>query len=145
MNVFRFVKTAVCVALLVSASNAVARAQGAAAQVAGPRYDKSTEVVTSGTIESIQMEKSATPLGTYIVLKAAPLTLNVHMGLYSANSIPFKAGDSVQVTGSLITVDGKQILLARHVQSATQSITVRGPMGIVHRPTEPVAVQGGQQ
>jgi hypothetical protein len=99
------------------------------------RYDKSAEVVTSGTIASIQSSKSATlPRGAYIALHSGALTLNVHMGLFSPSSIPFAVGDQVQVTGSLISLNGTQILLARQVQSSSQTLTVRSSNGFVMRP-----------
>jgi hypothetical protein len=111
------------------------------------RYDKAAEVSTTGTILSIQAQNdsTATPRGTYLGLQAGPLTLNVHMGLFSANSIPFKAGDQVWVTGSLVTVNGKQILLARKVQSASRILTVRSPNGIVLRAHPAIQTQGEQQ
>ena len=111
------------------------------------RYDKAAEVVTSGTIVSISAQDNSTSMlhGTYLGLQSGPLTLNVHMGLFSANSIPFKAGDQVQVTGSLATVNGKKILLARRVQSANQVLTVRGPNGFVLRAHPATQAQGEQQ
>ncbi|HWF39703.1 MAG TPA: hypothetical protein VG322_14360 [Candidatus Acidoferrales bacterium] len=99
------------------------------------RYDKSAEVVASGTIASIQSSKSATlPRGAYIALRSGALTLNVHMGLFSPPSIPFPVGEQVQVTGSLISMNGTQLLLARQVQSASHTLTVRSSNGFVLRP-----------
>lgn len=111
------------------------------------RYDKAAEVVTSGTIISISAQSDSTTVlrGTYLGLQAGPLTLNVHMGLYSASAIPFKAGDQVKVTGSLVTVNGKQVLLARQVQSANQALTVRGPNGFVLHAPSTNRTQGEQQ
>src|SRR5271155_5357243 len=91
-----------------------------------PKYDKATEVTTSGTIQAIErtQDRSTVP-GTYVTLQTVPLTFSVHMGMWSAARMPFHVGDQVQVTGSLITVGGKQILLARTVSSASQTIAVR--------------------
>jgi hypothetical protein len=110
------------------------------------RYDKSAEVVTSGTILSIQTQKSGTlPRGTYIVLHSGALTLSIHMGLFSPGTIPFGSGDQVQVTGSLISLNGGKILLARQVQSASQTLTVRSTNGFVVRPHAAGRMQGLQQ
>jgi hypothetical protein len=110
------------------------------------RYDKSAEVVVSGTIVSIQNQKNTTvPRGTYIVLRSGPLTLNVHMGLFSAGAVPFASGDQVQVTGSMISTSGGQILLARRVQSASQNLMVRSSNGFVVRPHPAPSAQGLQQ
>ena len=120
--------------------------QGAAApSLRMGRYDKSAEVVTSGTIVSIQAHRNATlPRGTYMVLRSGALTLNVHMGLFSAATIPFATGELVEVMGSLISMNGSQILLARQVQSAHQKLTVRSSNGFVVRPHPGERVQGLQ-
>jgi hypothetical protein len=111
------------------------------------QYNKASEVVVTGTIQSIQTEDgtSSLPRGTYLTLLSPPLTLNVQMGLFGAASIPFKAGDSVSVTGSLMTVNGAQILLARLVQSSTHSITVRSKHGFIVRPQPVGQTSGGLQ
>ena len=109
------------------------------------RYDKSTEAVVSGTILSIQAQTNAAiPRGTYILLRSGALILNVHMGLFSSSTIPFKTGDQVQVRGSLIATSGGQILLARQVQSGNGSLTVRSSKGFVVR-AHPLAQTQGQQ
>ena len=109
------------------------------------RYDKSTEVVVSGTIASIQTQNNGMlPRGTYIALRSGALALNVHMGLFSAGSIPFAAGDLVQVTGSMISTKGGQVLLARQVQSAGKSLMVRSSNGFVVR-AHPASLAQGLQ
>lgn len=110
------------------------------------RYDKSAEVTTSGIIVSIQSQRNGPlPRGTYIVLRSGALTLNVHMGLFPPESIPFASGDQVQITGSLAYTSGGQILLARQVQSASHAVTVRSTYGFVLRPRPADRMQGLQQ
>jgi hypothetical protein len=107
------------------------------------RYDKAAEVVDSGTITSIGAQKTGSlPRGTYVSLRAGAVTLNVQMGLYAPANIPFAVGDQVQVTGSLMSVNGQQIVLARQVQSSSKTLTVRSAHGFVLRP-RPVS-QGAQ-
>lgn len=128
------------ISLLSLAEPARAQSQQSAAQKPAPalrmgRYDKSTEVVTSGSIASIQTQKTgALPRGTYLTVHSGTLKLNVHMGLFSPSAIPFAVGDQVQITGSLISMNGNQVLLARQVQSSSQSLTVRSSNGFVMRP-----------
>lgn len=110
------------------------------------RYNKATEAVTSGTIVSVESAKNAAlPRGTYLILRSGGLTLNVHMGLFSPATIPFAAGDAVQITGSLVSVNGNQLLLARQVQSAGKTLTVRSSSGFVLRPAPAGRAQGLQQ
>jgi hypothetical protein len=101
------------------------------------KYDKATEVTTSGTIRAIerQQDHGSVPGNVpHVADRAAHLS--VHMGMWSAAKMPFHVGDQVQVTGSLITVSGgKQILLARTVTSASQTITVRTTGGQALRPS----------
>ena len=139
----------VCMIFVVGLAEPAARSQpqqATAPTLRMGRYDKSTEVVVSGTVVSIQTQKNATvPRGTYIVLRSGSLTLNVHMGLFSAGAIPFGSGDQVQVTGSVISANGGQILLARRVQSASQNLMVRSSNGFVVRTRPGGQLQGLQQ
>jgi hypothetical protein len=151
MSIHRFA-LALCLIFVASLAAPAVRSQTSqAAQTLAPalrmgRYDKSTEVTSSGTIASIQTQKSTTlPRGAYLVVHSGAVTLNVQMGLFPPGAIPFAAGDQVQVTGSLISTSGGQILLARQVQSASQTITVRTPNGFVLRPHPAGHVQSFSQ
>ncbi|MFY9532184.1 MAG: hypothetical protein WBC04_21175 [Candidatus Acidiferrales bacterium] len=110
------------------------------------RYDSATEVVTKGTIESLEQQKNPAGLnGTHLILRTVPLALDVHMGLFGPKDIPFHVGEQVQVTGSLVNLGGKQILLAREIRSASQVLTVRNALGIVKRPGNNSRGEGAQQ
>jgi hypothetical protein len=111
-----------------------------------PKYDKATEVTTSGTIRAIErrLDPDSVP-GPYITLQTVPLTFPVHMGMFGAAKMPFHVGDQVQVTGSLITVGGKQMLLARTVSSASQTIIVRSTGGQPLRPSALASATGGSR
>lgn len=99
------------------------------------RYDKSSEVVNNGTVASIGVQRNGTlPRGTYLVLHSGALTLNVQMGLLSPASVPFAVGDQVQVIGSIASIRGQQVLLARQVQFSGKTLTVRSAHGFVLRP-----------
>jgi hypothetical protein len=131
-------------ALLLCAASLAAPAARAQQSNWLPKYDKATEVTTSGTIQAIARSQDRTSVpGTYVTLKTVPLTLAVHLGMWSAAKMPFHVGDQVQVTGSLITVGGKQILLARTVSSASQTITVRTTGGQALRPSSALASNTG--
>ena len=109
-----------------------------------PKYDKATEVVTSGTIRAIAREQNSGNLpGTYLTLQTVPITFSVHVGMWNPSRMPFHVGDQVQVTGSLIIVNGKQMLLARTVASASQTIIVRSTGGQALRPIAVASATGG--
>ena len=99
------------------------------------RYDKSAETTVSGTVTAVTAQNARTlPRGTYLTLRSDGSLLTVHLGLYSQKSISFKTGAQVSVIGSLATVNGTKIFLAREVQSSGQTIVVRSPNGFVLRP-----------
>jgi hypothetical protein len=133
--------------LLCAASLAApaARAQQSKYIAGIPRYDKATEVTTSGTIRAIARQQDHSAPGTYLTLQTVPLAFSVHMGMWSAAKMPFHVGDQVQVTGSLITVGGKQVLFARTVSSASQTITVRSAGGQALRPSAVASTSGGSR
>ena len=107
------------------------------------RYDKSTETTFNGTVVAVQgPSNSKLPRGTYLVVRSGAITWNVHMGLFASKAIPFASGDSVQITGSVISFNGQQILLARQVNSGSKSITVRSTGGFVLRPHPAAQTQG---
>jgi hypothetical protein len=134
--------------LLCAGSLAVPAARAQQGKFTGgiPKYEKATEVTTSGTIKAIaRQQDSGTLPGTYLTLQTVPLTLSVHMGMWNASKMPFHVGDQVQVTGSLITVNGKQMLLARTVSSASQIVTVRSTGGQALRPSAAASTTGGSR
>ena len=111
------------------------------------QYNKSAEVVVAGTIQSIEGDDGASmPVtGTYITLQSSPVTFHVHLGIFSAAQVPFKVGESVSVTGALVNVRGAQILMARLIKSASQSLVIRSANGFVVRPHPASSGQGGLQ
>jgi hypothetical protein len=111
-------------------------AQTTAPAVRAGRYEKAAETTVSGTVAAVQAQPAGGGAlrGTYVVLRSGASTINVHMGLFSAQNIPFKSGASVKVTGSLATVNGAKVFLAREVESGGQSLVVRSTNGFVLRP-----------
>jgi hypothetical protein len=147
MKLWGYVLMIACVGFVIAAEPAAWAQQSAAISAARlTKYNKGTEVVTSGIVQSIQTGiDSSSPKGTYMVLQASPLTLNVQLAALSQARVPFKTGDQVQVTGSLIAVNGKQILLAREIQFNGQVLLLRSQHGLVIRPYLNDQTQGGQQ
>jgi hypothetical protein len=148
MNRSRSAFCAACLGLVfgVLTPSAPAQQQQTPPSLLAVRYDSATEVVTKGTIESLEQQKNPTGLnGTHLILRTVPLMLDVHMGLFGPKDIPFQVGEQVQVTGSLVNLGGKQILLAREIRSVSQILTVRNEHGIVKRPVNSSRGEGAQQ
>jgi hypothetical protein len=147
MNPSRAGFCAACLGLFIGVLVPLAHAQQQqTAPLRVVHYDPATEVVIQGTIESVEQQKNPAGLnGTHLILRTVPLALDVHMGLFGPKDIPFRVGEQVQVTGSLVNTGGKQVLLAREVHSATQMLTVRNANGIVKRPVNSLRAEGVQQ
>lgn len=126
--------SAVGVALLVSAP-LFGQPRGA-----GPRYDASTEATVSGTVESIEQVTGRGggggrrgPGGTHLQLKTSAETLDVRLGpsaFLSEQKIAIAKGDTLEVVGSRVTIDGKPALIAKSVKKGDQVWTLRDSAGL---------------
>jgi hypothetical protein len=97
------------------------------------RYDPSNEVAIRGTVMEVrQLVRSGTPHGTYLVLRTPTNILNVHLSpraLSAKTGASLKAGESVEVVGSLVSRGGSPILLARKVRTPNTVLTFRSDRG----------------
>jgi hypothetical protein len=104
-------KLASAVALIVLAAFIVVQAQ----TVPAPKYDKSSEVKVKGIIEDV---KTAPDKTVHITLKNDKGSLDVTVApekFLKEMEIVFAKGDTIEVFGSQLTVDGNPALLAREV------------------------------
>ena len=97
-----------------------------------PRYDASTEVTISGTVQDVLHPQMGRMDGTHLVLKTETETIEVHLGpsnFVSDKGFTFAKGDSVQVLGSKVTIGGNQAVLAREVTKDGKTLTLRDKTG----------------
>jgi hypothetical protein len=98
------------------------------------RYDPKTEMTIQGVVEKVGRINSPNMTGTRIQLtvKSDNETFNVYLGPaeYVDKSMTFKEGDSVQVTGSKVTIADKTAFLAREVKKGDQTLKLRDERGI---------------
>jgi hypothetical protein len=103
-----------------------------------PRYDSSKEITLKGTITSvIRKGQPGMMFGSHLILATAHGSVDAHIGRWLLNgpqSNVLHAGDSVTVTGVTTTFNGRSVLLARLIQVAGQTITVRSKTGAVLLP-----------
>ena len=102
-----------------------------------PRYDPKTEVTVNGIVEEAKdMERSycgANITGTHLLVKADQRTLDVHLGptnFLASKKFSFEKGDSVEITGSNVKLNGEDVLIAREVKKANNTLTLRNSQGI---------------
>jgi DNA/RNA endonuclease YhcR with UshA esterase domain len=105
-----------------------------AQRTAGPRYDPATEVTVKGTIEEVREIPHGTwSAGIHLTLKTDQTAMDVHVGparFLAAHAMTLAKGDQIGVTGSKVSYDGKDALLAREIKKGEQTLTLRDSKGI---------------
>ena len=97
------------------------------------KYDRKAEMTVDGTIEKVFERKTPGSLaGTHLTLKAEKGKLDVYVGpqwFLSANGISVTNGNEVQITGSRVSTDAGDILLAREIHVGREHLTLRSKRG----------------
>ncbi len=71
--------------------------------------------------------------GTHLDLKTGSGTFDVHLGpsgFLAAKNFKFAKGDQVEVTGSKVTFEGHDAIIAREVKMGGKVLTLRDAQGI---------------
>jgi hypothetical protein len=99
-----------------------------------PRYDTSTEVTMSGTVEKVESQIGKMGWkGTHLVVRFDAETLTVHVGpsnYLARQGFAFAEGDQIEVTGSKMNVEGHDVLVAREIKRDGKLLTLRNRQGI---------------
>ena len=121
-------------ALLLSVSVLSAIAQSGQRGPMMRNYDPKTEVTFIGSVESIdRMSYANMPgRGIHLTVKTGDETSDVHLGpaAFIEGKMAFKKGDTVQITGSKVTMMGKNTVIAREVKKGDQVLTLRDENGV---------------
>jgi DNA/RNA endonuclease YhcR with UshA esterase domain len=100
----------------------------------GSNYDPKTEVTMAGTVERVTQETGRQGrLGTHLVLKSENGAIEVHVGpahYIASQQFSFAAGDVVEVTGSKIKLQNKDVLLAREIKKEGRTLVLRNAQGV---------------
>ena len=107
----------------------------AVAQGPGARmYDPKAEVTLSGSVEDVQQQAGQYGWsGTHLMLKADGQAVEAHLGPSSyvnGSGFAFRKGDQVQVVGSKVKMNGKDVLLAREVSKDGKTLILRNAQGV---------------
>lgn len=117
-------------ALLLSA--VLASAQGPHAGKNMRMYDPATEITLKGTVEAVNQQTRGQMMGTHLTIKAGDETREVMLGpatFITGKGFAFAKGDSVEVTGSKITMGAMEFLIAREVVKDGKTLTLRDKTG----------------
>jgi hypothetical protein len=112
-----------------------ANAQGRRGQGKGmPQYDKSTEVNLRGTVEKVESQTGKWGwTGTHLVVRFEAETLTVHVGpsrYLVQEEFDFAVGDEIELTGSRVRVEEREILIAREIRKGDKVLRLRNEQGI---------------
>jgi hypothetical protein len=124
--------SAVLAGALLSVSFAGAQQQQAAVAQANATYDASRETTLVGKVLSYTTESSVPPIGAHVTIQTAYGPVDVHIGsakLLEQNHFTLAAGDSVRITGEVISIGQSNTFAARIIENGTQSVTVRNSKG----------------
>jgi hypothetical protein len=112
---------------------ALASSQTPQAGKAGRMYDPATETNFKGTIEAVTQGTRGQMMGTHLTVKAGEEKRDVRLGpakFIKGKGFSFAKGDSIEVTGSKVTMGGGEYVIAREVVKDGKTLTLRDKSGV---------------
>ena len=120
---------AIAMLLFLLGTVAVAQKMGGA----DSNYDPKTETTVSGVVEEVKQQAGPRGItGTHAVVKTENGVLDVHLGpsdFLSKQGLALAKGDSVEIVGSKVTMNGKEALIAREVKKSNKTFVLRSASG----------------
>ena len=100
----------------------------------GANYNPATETTVTGSVDSVENLPSPGRGGGGLHLMLAGPTgrIDVHVGpasFVASRNVTFAQGDALTVTGSKVTVDGEDAVIAREIKKGDQVLTLRDAKG----------------
>ncbi len=95
-------------------------------------YDPSKETTIKGTVDKVTQGTRGMWMGTHLMVKTADATMEVMLGpssFISGKGFSFAKGDEVEITGSKVTISGKESVIAREVVKGGKTLTLRDKTG----------------
>ena len=94
-----------------------------------PKYDAATETILKVAVQELKFvpPAGAKPVA-YLVTRSGQDSVHIFLcpkSFLDAIGAEFKAGDEIQVTGSKVKQDGADLILAREVVKAGDTLTLR--------------------
>jgi DNA/RNA endonuclease YhcR with UshA esterase domain len=97
-------------------------------------YDPQTETTIKGTIEAVnQVHGRQGCCGEHLSLNTGTALVQVHVGpaaYVKQQQFSFVKGDEIEVTGSKIELNGKDVIIAREIRKQGKTLVLRSPQGI---------------
>jgi len=97
-------------------------------------YDPKTELTFTGTVQRVDRAGYAKMpgMGVHLILKTGNETTEVHLGpaAFVERKMTFKKDDTVQITGSKVTMMGRTVVIAREVKKGDEVLKLRDENGV---------------
>ena len=121
------------VLLLATLAVPIALAQQKAAPSGMPKYDRATEVTLKGTIDEVQeFPEGKGEVHLQLLVKTGQGVSTVHLcppKFLQALEVNLAKGDQVEIIGSKVTMDGKDVIMAREIIKGTSTLVLRDKQG----------------
>lgn len=132
------------VAVFASASESIAQGgmgRGRGSRGWGPgnqyclSYKPDTTVTISGEVVSVEktVPRKGTFYGVHLMVKTAEKAISVHLGpgwYVEGQGIMFEPEDKLEITGSKVTFDGEEVIIASEVKRGDEVLKLRDGNGI---------------
>ncbi len=102
----------------------------------GPVYNAAHEITLSGDIQSVVTRHvKGSPLGMHLMVAGPKGLVDAHVGAFlsKADKDALHTGTPVEIVGAMMTLNGKNYLMAREVTVGGSTIKVRGKSGLLLR------------
>jgi hypothetical protein len=118
-----------------------------------PFYDIAKEITLTGTVSSVLARPAAGMIfGAHLMLDTASGQVDASLGkwgLQGKGALSVSAGEPVEVTGVMKTINDKQVFIVRTVKASGQVYTIRNQYGVPRSPqsrerASQKAAQGGE-
>lgn len=97
------------------------------------KYDPKTETTIQATVEEVkQVTGKRGWSGTHLMVKTETGMLEVHVGpaaYIASQQFSFAKDDKIEVTGSKVTLQGGEVLLAREIKKDGKTLVLRDTQG----------------
>jgi len=113
-------------------SAVLASAQGPNARMNMGMYNPATETTFKGSVEAVTQPGRGQMMGTHLAVMAGDETRDVMLGpsnFLSEKRFSFARGDSIEVTGSKVTMRGTAYVIAREIVKDGKTLTLRDKSG----------------
>jgi len=129
-TVFALVVTLLGSSTAVFAQHGYGRGQGP-----GAHYDPATEVTLTGTVEEVKTVPAPGrgPGGVPLMVRAEGGVMEVLLGpawFVTSKGMDFAKGDNITVTGSKLTLNKQEVVVAREAKKADKVLTLRDAKGV---------------